>query len=179
MAGFCTLCGKSIKDGKCLNGHAASTYKQGLASQDPTQPIVLPKANIFRRLLGSGVEFIVYIFAIPAMNIGFFGPGCFVLLIVLALVLLRDFNAGHFNIAKRVSQMRVVQWQSGQAASNVKSFLRNSYYLVLFAIAYVPFFGWIPLAFVITLDIMMIIANPRGRRLGDLLAGTQVVEERG
>jgi uncharacterized RDD family membrane protein YckC len=40
------------------------------------------------------------------------------------------------------------------------------------------FVAFIFFALFIPLDVMMILASPQGRRLGDFLAGTQVVEAR-
>jgi len=100
-------------------------------------------------------------------------------LILVALVVLRDFNAGAFSVAKRVSGMRVVDRRSGQAGSNVQALVRNSYYLGLLLLTVLPLID-IPLLvafkFFIGLDILMIVVSPRGRRLGDILAGTQVIE---
>jgi uncharacterized RDD family membrane protein YckC len=98
------------------------------------------------------------------------------------LIILRDFNAGAYSIAKRVSQMRVVDSRTGRSPSNAQALLRNSYYLGLLVVAvFLPWIAWlfsVLFMLFIGFDIMMILASPRGRRLGDLLAGTQVVEAR-
>jgi uncharacterized RDD family membrane protein YckC len=145
----------------------------------------LPKASTPRRLLGSGVEYVAYIiFATIIYILGNLTGGLlgFLYLLLICLIVMRDFNAGAFSIAKRISQMRVVNASTGQAPSNAKAIFRNSYYLGLPLIAMIPYLGG-PLALIFfmmfaSIDIMMILASPRGRRLGDFLAGTQVVEAR-
>jgi uncharacterized RDD family membrane protein YckC len=143
-------------------------------------PIILPKAKTSRRLLGSGVEFTCYaagVWVVTVLDLsGLFG---LLTVVIVGLVILRDFNGGAFSISKRVSQMRVVDWRTGRPVSNPQAFLRNSYYLALPAVAILPlvdcFTSWLFMMF-IALDIMMIIASRQGRRLGDRLAGTQVVD---
>jgi len=158
--------------------------------QDPFDPPggtigpLLPKANTTRRLLGSGIEFTSYVigaWAIATLDAGTFGLLGLLTVALLGLIVLRDFNGGAFSIAKRVSQTRVVDWRSGRRASNPQALLRNSYYLALPAVAILPWVDCLTSSMFmlfIALDIMMILANRQGRRLGDLLAGTQVVEAR-
>jgi uncharacterized RDD family membrane protein YckC len=194
MTGFCTECGHPLKaDEHCpVHGSgvdrstpapAPGTGSGPLASTRDIGP--LPKASPSRRLLGSGIEYVAYLICVgiitllDAVSAGLFG---LLSIVVLVLIVLRDFNAGAFSLSKRVSQMRVVTMSSGKSASNAQALIRNGYYLVLLALsAALPWIDWITsilfMLFVI-LDVMMILASPKGRRLGDLLAGTQVVEAR-
>lgn len=191
MTGFCPECGELLKNGKCQCGHRERG--SGLPSREtvldaPRPSSVaqrignLPKANTARRLLGSGIEYVTYVACawmivfLDFLTAGVLGLLCLALVV---LVVLRDFNSGAFSIAKRVSRMRVVNQRTGQPASNVQALLRNGYYLGLLLLMVLP---WVdaPLVFFfklfIVLDILMILSSPQGRRLGDLLAGTQVVE---
>jgi uncharacterized RDD family membrane protein YckC len=191
MAGFCRICGNGIKpNGQCpqcttVRAGGALPLDSGAGALPPWREIgPLPKAAMHRRLLGSGIEFAAYalyacVISIPA---AFSGVAGIFFLFLIILIVLRDFNAGACSIAKRVGHMRVVNVKTGQSASNTQAFVRNSYYL---ALSFVAIFSWMGVFVVlfffwmfIALDIMMILANPRGRRLGDLLAGTQVVEAR-
>lgn len=196
MNGYCEKCGSQIASGgKCDCSQGSGTSVEGplspvppaAASSHRAQEIgpLLPKPSTPRRLLGSGIEYIAYYMAIwvvaalDATTGGILGLSA---LIVAALIILRDFNAGRFSISKRVSNMRVVDWRTGHTASNTQALLRNSYYFGLpFLAAFIPLFDLVssPLFMMfIMLDIMMILANHQGRRLGDFLAGTQVVEAR-
>jgi uncharacterized RDD family membrane protein YckC len=144
----------------------------------------LPKPSTTRRFLGSGVEYIAYVIGGGVISfLGTISGGLLGLLslLLLGLIVLRDFNAGAFSIAKRVSQMRVVDSRTGRSPSNTQALLRNSYYGLLAVLMFLPWIDWLLLALFmlfIWFDVMMILASPRGRRLGDLLAGTQVVEAR-
>lgn len=193
MTGFCTECGQPLKaDGRCPV-HGASI---DCSSQPPTPgtgsgPLAsalgigpLPKANTPRRLLGSGIEYVAYVictWTIAFLDLSSGGVLGGLSFLVIALIVLRDFNAGAFSVSKRVSQMRVVNFRDGRSISNIQALLRNGYYLVLLVFLVVPVVGLLAsflFMLFISLDVMMILASPRGRRLGDLLAGTQVVEAR-
>lgn len=176
MTGFCEICGKPLENSRCPSGHTARKTKVG--------PLVLPKATTHRRLLGSGIEYVAYVAGAWLITfLDFFSAGLMGLLcLVLAgLIVLRDCNAGAFSIAKRISNMRVVDWRTGQPASNTQALTRNGYYLGLLLLALLPLVDWITSPFFtlfVALDVIMIMANPKGRRLGDFLAGTQVVDSR-
>lgn len=63
-------------------------------------------------------------------------------------------------------------------ASSWQALLRNGYFILLLLLMVLPggeFFGALFFPLLILMDVLMIIASPDGRRLGDLLAGTQVV----
>lgn len=144
----------------------------------------LPKASTMRRLLGSGIEYLVYVTGIVMIAflslftgglIGLFAP-----LFLFGMVGLRDVNAGAFSISKRVGGLRVVDRETGLPPSNPKAVLRNSYYLILLLAMNLPYVEFVaPFFFfaMMFIDILMIMASPKGRRIGDLMANTQVVSE--
>jgi len=162
---------------------AATATVPGTATYPPHSLGPLPKANSTRRFLGSGIEYVGYCICVWIITVlDFFSGGILGIfsLFLVGLIFLRDFNGGAFSISKRVSRMRVVDYRTGQATSNTQALLRNSYYLVLPIIAaFIPYLDTVTsilFMFFVGLDVMMILASPQGRRLGDLLAGTQVVE---
>jgi len=181
MSGYCKDCGTLLAPGGNCSDPGCLQANRQLPENGPG---TLPKPSTARRLLGSGIEFIIYsalAWLITGLESASFGLLGLLFLFLIGLIVLRDFNGGLYSIAKRVSHMRVVDLKSGRATSNIQSLLRNSYYLVLLAIAIVPVVGcFSSTAFMVfvALDVMMIMANPQGRRLGDLMAGTQVVQER-
>lgn len=184
MTGFCEVCGRDLSamaTGVCPE-HPRKVRPIGPSHQTS---ISLPPAPLLPRLLGAGVEYMCYsicatvVTALDIATVGFLG---LLNVILTGLILFRDFKGGNLNIAKRITEMRVVDARTGQAATNVQAFLRNSYYLVLPLIsAFLPFVDLPCLGLFISfmmLDFMMILASPRRRRLGDILAGTQVVRTR-
>ncbi len=205
MIGFCKDCGKPLRrDGACPDACGEAQASAGLrpshdgllvatatpASVRPPIAIVrvagpFPKASTFRRLLGSGVEYVVYVVCVGlvvAMDLATLGAAALSALLPIGLIALRDCNAGAFSLAKRISHMRVIAMRSGQSASNSQALFRNSYYLGLLLLATIlPWFSWLFSIFFtafVALDVLMILASPQGRRLGDMLADTQVVEAR-
>jgi uncharacterized RDD family membrane protein YckC len=182
MAGFCEVCGEPPVGGMCPNGHVAKAVRK---SSGKSSELSLPSASKPRRLISSGIEYSAYLAGVwviaflDFISAGLIGLASVVVLI--GLIVLRDCNAGAFSISKRVSSMRVVNWRTGQSATNTQALLRNSYYLVLLLVALLPITDLVTspiFTFFVAVDVLMILANPKGRRLGDLIAGTQVVEAR-
>ncbi len=179
MTGFCVQCGTAL-----IAGRSCSCCPSGGGSGELLVPF--PKSDTPRRLLGSGIEFFAYVIlggifgVLDFLSLGLLG----ILSLVLgALIVLRDCNAGAFNIAKRVTRMRVVDLRTGQPSSNLRGLVRNVYYLALALLAVIlppglDILPWVLFLLFIGLDVMMIVASPKGRRLGDVLAGTQVIQER-
>lgn len=196
MTGFCKDCGLPRKDNeKCpcgATGTESSSHKSILPQTSSASALAVdggigpfPKSDTGRRLLGSGIEYFAYVagaWAITLLDSITGGILGFLAVLLVCLVVLRDFKGGAFSIAKRVSQMRVVDLRTGQAASNAQALLRNGYYLgLLFIAAVLPWIDWLSSALFtmfVVLDIAMIFASRRGRRLGDFLARTQVVGSR-
>lgn len=151
-----------------------------VTAQTPEKSAALSKASTWRRLGGSGIEYLVYVLFI--FLIALLGPltglpvGAFGTLVLFIMVLVRDVSV--WSIAKRAGKMRVVDWETRQPPSFKQAVLRNSYYLLLLLLMVQPYFqGVFSASFlvVITIDVLTIIVNPAGRRFGDFLAGTQVV----
>lgn len=187
MAGFCEVCGESFVNGRCPNGHTSQMGKfnntEKIKKTDPPAPD-LPKSRTVPRLLCSGAEFGIYFIAAlliagaDALTAGIAGLFC---LPLAAMIGLRDVSSGHFNLGKRISHMRVVDCRTGQSASNLQALGRNSYYCVLLLVAALPLIdvATSPLfGLFAVLDLIAIISNPKGRRLGDFVAGTQIVGAR-
>ena len=186
MAGFCKTCGNLLENGQCSD-HPPALVKSPLQPPVPIAKEVgpLPPASRPRRLLGSGIEYVTYVlcaWVVTALDLFTGGVAGLLALGIAALILLRDLNAGALSIAKRVSQMRVVDWKTGQPASNLQGLVRNFYYFgLLIVAAFLPFgdvLSSLLFTLFIVLDLAIIFANPRGRRFGDILAGTQVIEAR-
>jgi uncharacterized RDD family membrane protein YckC len=147
--------------------------------------LILPKASTSKRLLGAGAEYLFYsvaqgiAVAISAATLGVFD---FVVALPLVIgIAVRDSHSGLFSLEKRIGGMRVVDAKSGQPISNGQALQRNSYYLVPPLIMILPLMGLESLLFslfevCVLVDVLMIVFRKDGRRIGDLLAGTQVVQ---
>jgi uncharacterized RDD family membrane protein YckC len=180
MTIYCQECGSLLEEAEECS--ECKVKVRGSLEHLPAGEIgPLPKADPFRRLLASGAEYTAYLICkgfIGLLDWLTVGVLSLVVLVVAGFVLMRDFNGGAFNFGKRMSHMRVLNRRTGQPASNFRCFLRNSYYIALLVVAALPLIDFAPwgiFALFMMLDAMMIAASPEGLRLGDLLAGTQVV----
>lgn len=203
MTGYCPQCGHQIRESGACTSCTNSNNEQNLIDMDTAQGLVaatpkgvagrpvgapvqarldLPKASTSRRLLGSGIEYLIYTTTIGlASALGIFTGGILGFLWVpfmLVVVGIRDLNAGAFSLGKKIGHMRVLDLKTAQPASNYQALLRNSYYLTLIFLMIVPYlkfaFEGIFLTLII-IDTLIVISSPTGRRIGDYMAGTQVV----
>jgi uncharacterized RDD family membrane protein YckC len=177
---YCGTCGNRLDVPTCPR------CDLDLAKRAPVDIGPLPRAHAVRRLAGSGIEYLAYSVTVKVMlAISALSLGTLDALIVPFLVLmiaLRDVRSGLFSLGKRVAHMRVVQIGSGLPATNRQAVLRNSYYLVLVILMAFPLLpvdlGVASLFYsCVVIDVLMIVATRSGRRLGDLLARTQVVSQ--
>lgn len=184
--GYCKECGLPLmKSGSCQRGHRDSSLDSSHRLLPQEEIGELPKAKTIHRLLGSGIEFIAYSVAKSVITIlDLFPVFGLLYLLLIGLLVLRELSGGAFSIAKRLGHLRVVDRRTGRPASIVQAAARNSYYigfLLLALINPIPFLDFLPLLLsmlFMLLDVMMIATSPHGRRLGDILAGTQVVQAR-
>lgn len=113
------------------------------------------------------------VFAIVTRGVGRPGP---VMLLVFASILwaiyyglTKDGREGGQSIGKRATGLRVVNISTGNPCSTSESIVRN---LVLAGLNLVPAVGWL-------IEPIVAMAEGSGRRLGDMAAGTQVIEKLG
>jgi len=154
---------------------------------EKTGPPALPRVEVKRRLKGSGVEFgALMAIDLAGLLIGFFlgfGIGGLITGLVTGIVMLvymivRDLNGGRYSFGKRWVKMKVVDVKELKPASNAQAVLRNITYIVaLLGVFLDPTYviGWGFVLALVAVDLLLIWRSPQGRRLGDLIAGTQVV----
>ncbi len=146
----------------------------------------LPKASSTRsRLIGSGIEFLVYQVIMAGFMVIYSGRAgareILIAAILFGMLGFRDINSGALSVGKRIYRVRVVDRRTAMPLSNRQALLRNIYYLTLVVFLPLPLLNVLCFsifALLIFIDLLMILASPEGRRLGDLLAGTQVVQEK-
>jgi uncharacterized RDD family membrane protein YckC len=78
----------------------------------------------------------------------------------------KDGRPGGQSIGKKAMGLMVVHLQSNQPCSRSQSALR---FLVMFLLSLVLGAGWL-------VELIVLLIEPGGRRLGDFAAGTQVIE---
>ncbi len=96
-----------------------------------------------------------------------------------AFYALRDRHGGRYSPGKRLAGFTVVDANTGAPPTPRQAALRNAPSVAGFALAIVPgleLTGWALLLVSACVDVALILAGPDARRIGDLLAGTCVVQ---
>ncbi len=82
------------------------------------------------------------------------------------------------SLGKFVMRLRVVSAATGSQGSFRDSMVRNAPFAAMVLLYFIPFVGWILSLLVLAFEFLLVLGNADGMRLGDDLAGTQVVEGR-
>ena len=141
----------------------------------------LPKASVMRRAAASGLETASLVFLLVVFSA--LAPFTLALTEILCVLLAlywgaKDFEGGKWSLSKRLTVTRVVDRATGEIPPPKQLLLRNSYYLVLCLLSAIPLIEWATLSlvvFVMFVDLIVMVATPDNRRIGDFLANTQVV----
>jgi uncharacterized RDD family membrane protein YckC len=136
------------------------------------QPVgagIYPKAQVLNR----GIAKLIDLFIVAAADqaivpVGFFAG--------LAYILIADGFAGGRSIGKRVIGLQTVVPSRRESAGFRESIIRNLPLAAAEAAFAVPYVGWILSVAILAFEAVLIVGNEQGRRLGDEVAGTQVLD---
>jgi uncharacterized RDD family membrane protein YckC len=150
------------------------------ASTTPTPTQTTAKADLTKRfiaalidgIIGAVLSFLVGL-AVPFVG-GILGA---------AYILLKDGLDIEFmdkrSIGKKVMKLRPIRLDGGTMDINT-SIMRNWPLAVGSIISIIPILGWVfgPLAAIVfgIIELVLVLTDPEGRRLGDKFAGTRVIE---
>lgn len=130
---------------------------------------VYPKAHVLNRFIAKLIDlFIVVAAGQIAPPVG--------LLSGLAYILIADGFAGGKSVGKRLVGLQTMRVDSRDAAGFRESIIRNlplGCAQIAFAI---PWVGWLISAGILAFEGLLIIGNEQGRRLGDEVARTHVID---
>lgn len=130
---------------------------------------VYPKAQVLNRGIAKLIDlFIVAAAAQVIVPIGFLAG--------LAYILISDGFAGGRSIGKRLIGLQTVCPDRREAAGFRESIIRNLPFAVAQVAFAVPYVGWILSVAILSFEAVLILGNEQGRRLGDEVAGTQVLD---
>lgn len=130
---------------------------------------VYQKAHVLNRFIAKLIDLFIVIAADEiAPPVGFLSG--------LAYILIADGFAGGRSIGKRLVGLQTLRVDVRESAGFRESIIRN---LPLGAaqIAFaVPYIGWVVSAAILAFEGLLIVGNEQGLRLGDEVAGTQVLD---
>jgi uncharacterized RDD family membrane protein YckC len=128
-----------------------------------------PKA----RVLSRGIAKLIDLFIVAAAGqmivpVGFLGG--------LAYILIADGFSGGRSLGKRLIGLQTVLPGQREAAGFRESIIRNLPFAVAQVAFAVPYVGWLVSVAIIAFEAVLILGNEQGRRFGDEVAGTQVLD---
>lgn len=94
----------------------------------------------------------------------------------LAYLLLGDGLFDGRSLGKKLIRLKVISLDALQPCTFRESLLRNSTLGLGYLLGLIPWIGWIALPVIAAVEFILIIGNKEGRRLGDEIAGTTVIE---
>jgi hypothetical protein len=186
MAATCGICSDTLEDAahciipECPHRAAAlaSPYKpSGSALPAPPRPSAIGRATPSRRLLAAGPEFLI-LMGLEIVSAIFVPVGVAISSFIALYVATRDISGGRFHVGKRLARVRVVDAATGLVPTHGQAVLRNAPYILGWLIAVIPgleLVGWGLLLLSALVDVGLVLADPLGRRLGDRLARTKVI----
>jgi hypothetical protein len=130
---------------------------------------VYPKAQVLNR----GIAKLIDLFIVAAAS-QMIGPVGF--LAGLAYILICDGFAGGRSIGKRLIGLQTVFPGRREAAGFRDSIIRNLPFAVAQLAFVIPYVGWLVSVVIIGFEAVLILGNEQGRRLGDEVAGTQILD---
>ncbi len=143
-----------------------------MAEQVGVHPLgvgIYPKAQVLNRFIAKLIDlFLAAAAAEVIVPVGFLAG--------LAYLLVADGFAGGRSIGKRLIGLQTILPDTREPAGFRESIIRNIPFAVAQLAFAVPYVGWLVSAAVVVFEAILIIGNERGRRLGDELAGTQVLD---
>ena len=132
-------------------------------------PGIYPKAQVLNRGIAKLIDlFIVAAAGQVIVPVGFLAG--------LSYILIADGFAGGRSIGKRFIGLQTVLPDRREAAGFRESIIRNLPFAVAQLAFAVPYVGWIVSGVIIAFEAVLILGNEQGRRLGDEVAGTQVLD---
>ncbi len=131
---------------------------------------ILKQGNLIFRFLAKLVDLLIVLaltnlFAQAGIYIGIF------------YLLIADGLFKGRSIGKKLLRLKVINLQRNTHADFRDSIMRNFILGLSLFFILIPFIGWIILFIIFAFEFILVIGNPEGKRLGDLISNTIVVEE--
>ena len=186
MDRFCARCGLDLSGAvDCPRGYPEGCGMKATLQERPAAAVAQRPASRDGRAARLGVEAGAFAaleligLLLSPFTIG--GSGVLTSLIGMIYTAARDLDGGRFRIVPRPTGSRVIDLETGKAPADAQAVLRNLPMILAWSLALLPdpfgMLGWVAVGFVLGLEGVVSLLRTDGRRLGDLLAGTAVVED--
>lgn len=137
---------------------------------NPFEVGVYPKAQVLNRCIAKLIDLLLVAAAsqlVPPVGI----------LAGLAYVLVADGFTGGRSIGKRLIGLQTILPRTREPAGFKESIIRNLPITAAQVAYYIPYIGWMFSLVILSFEGLLILGNEQGRRLGDEVAHTQVLDD--
>jgi hypothetical protein len=142
---------------------------EAISGEAPIDVGVYPKAQVLNRFIAKLVDLLIVAAADKLVPpVGFLAG--------LAYILVADGFAGGRSVGKRLIGLQTILPRAREAAGFKESIVRNLPFGLAYLMFEIPYVGWMIALAMVSVEALLIIGNDHGRRLGDEIARTQVLD---
>jgi uncharacterized RDD family membrane protein YckC len=135
----------------------------------PLQSGVYPKAHVLNRFIAKAIDGMLIAAASQVIEpVGWIAG--------LAYALIADGFPGGQSVGKRLIGLQTVVPRTKEFSGFRESIIRNLPLAAAYLLFPIPYVGWLLAAAVVAFEALLLIGNEQGIRLGDEIAGTQVLD---
>jgi len=136
---------------------------------NPLQGGVYPKAHVLNRFIAKAIDGMLIAAASQVIEpVGWIAG--------LAYTLIADGFPGGQSVGKRLIGLQTVIPRTKEFSGFRESIIRNLPLAVAYLLFPIPYAGWLLGGAVVAFEALLLIGNDQGVRLGDEIAGTQVLD---
>jgi hypothetical protein len=140
-----------------------------ISGEAPIDVGVYPKAQVLNRFIAKLIDLLIVAAADKVVPpVGFLAG--------LAYILVADGFAGGRSVGKRLIGLQTILPRTHEAAGFKESIVRNLPFGLAYLMFEIPYVGWLISTAMLSVEGLLIIGNDHGRRLGDEIARTQVLD---
>ena len=137
---------------------------EAISGETPIDIGVYPKAQVLNRFIAKLIDLLIVAAADKLVPpVGF-------------LAGVADGFAGGRSIGKRLIGLQTILPRTHEAAGFKESIVRNLPFGLAYLMFEIPYMGWVVSMAMLSVEGLLIIGNGHGRRLGDEIARTQVLD---
>ncbi|HEX2055012.1 MAG TPA: RDD family protein [Nitrospiraceae bacterium] len=142
---------------------------EAISGEAPIDISVYPKAQVLNRFIAKLIDLLIVAAADKLVPpVGFLAG--------LAYILVADGFAGGRSVGKRLIGLQTILPRAREVAGFKESIVRNLPFGLAYLMSEIPYVGWLIAVAMLSLEGLLIIGNDHGRRLGDEIARTQVLD---